>query len=53
MNDLAAQLKELQDREEYVREDGIWKWRRITAFLDVMKGFDANWGDARFLDTNR
>ena len=39
-------------KEAYVREDGVWKWSRITAFLDVMNPFEVNWAGAKFLDKN-
>ena len=25
--------------EEYVRQDGVWKWRKITAILDTQRAF--------------
>ncbi len=30
-------------REELVREHGIWKWRRITALLDVVQMLGHDW----------
>lgn len=39
--------------EEYVREGGIWKWRRIVALLDVMSPTETLWGDATLLRVNR
>lgn len=40
-------------QEEYVRDAGTWKWRRITALLDTVKAFAENWNGATQLETNR
>jgi hypothetical protein len=39
--------------EEYVRENGIWKWSKITALLDVITDFSTNWQGAKQLFKNR
>ena len=39
--------------EEYVREDGVWKWRRIVALLDVVGPADEFWANASMLRSNR
>ena len=39
--------------EEYVREDGVWKWRRIVALLDVVGPADELWTGAKQLRSNR
>ena len=39
--------------EEYVRVDGIWKWRRIIALLDVVNPADELWAGATLLRKNR
>ena len=39
--------------EQYAREGGVWRWKRITAFLDVHNSFGDNWSKARFVDVNR
>ena len=39
--------------EEYVLEDGIWKWRRIVALLDVVKPANVFWEGADLLRSNR
>jgi hypothetical protein len=39
--------------EEYVREEGTWKWRRIVAPLDVMAPTETLWSGAALLRTNR
>lgn len=39
--------------EDYVREEGVWKWRRITALLDVVMPGDACWTSATQLFKNR
>tara|TARA_B100000446_G_scaffold74809_2_gene70631 strand:+ start:17016 stop:17528 length:513 start_codon:yes stop_codon:yes gene_type:complete len=39
--------------EEYVRENGLWKWTKITALLDVMQPFDSNWQGAERVNKNR
>jgi len=38
--------------EEYVRENGVWKWRRITALLDVVAPGETPWAGASQLFTN-
>ena len=40
-------------KEEYVRIDGVWKWKKITALLDVQAGFGQNWNSARQIEVNR
>ena len=40
-------------QEEYVREDGVWKWCRITALLDTQKPFADNWADVVQVSSNR
>ncbi len=39
--------------EEYIREDGVWKWTKITALLDVQKSFTDNWNSAQQTNSNR
>jgi len=39
--------------EEYVREDGVWKWRRIVALLDVVGPADEFWANTSMLRSNR
>jgi hypothetical protein len=39
--------------EEYVREGGVWKWRRIVALLDVVGPADQFWTGAKQLFCNR
>ena len=39
--------------EEYVRENGVWKWRKITALLDVTNSFSKNWEGVTQLFENR
>ena len=39
--------------EEYVRVQGVWKWRRIVALLDVMSPNDKLWADATLMLANR
>ena len=39
--------------EEYVLEDGVWKWRRIVALLDIVKPADAFWEGAELIRENR
>ena len=39
--------------EEYVREDGVWKWRRIVALLDVVGPAEELWANATMLRSNR
>jgi hypothetical protein len=39
--------------EEYIREDGVWKWSKITALLDVQKSFSDNWNSAQQISSNR
>ena len=39
--------------EEYIFEDGEWKWVRIVALLDTVQQFDKNWNDARQMIKNR
>ena len=38
--------------EEYVRDDGVWKWRRIVALLDVLAPGVAPWAGVSQLFTN-
>ncbi len=38
--------------EDYVREDGVWKWKKIVALLDVQKDFSSNWHNAQYLTSN-
>ena len=40
-------------QEEYRREDGVWKWQRITALLDTQRSFEDNWTDASQVVSNR
>ncbi|WNC74185.1 nuclear transport factor 2 family protein [Thalassotalea psychrophila] len=42
-----------QYKEQYVKENGIWKWARITALLDVQSSFEQNWQSAKQITTNR
>ena len=39
--------------EEYIREDDVWKWSKITALLDVQKSFSDNWVGAEQIGSNR
>ena len=39
-------------KEEYVRIDGVWKWKKITALLDVQAGFGQNWNNAQYIEDN-
>jgi hypothetical protein len=39
--------------EEYAREDGVWKWRRIVALLDVLNPAGHFWTGASLLRQNR
>ena len=39
--------------EEYIRENGVWKWRRIVALLDVVNPSDQLWANATLLRSNR
>ncbi len=39
--------------EEYRRIDGLWMWKRITAFLDVQKSFSDHWAEAQLITVNR
>lgn len=39
--------------EEYIREDGVWKWTKIVALLDVMTDFGCNWSEAVRVTNNR
>lgn len=39
--------------EQYVRENGVWKWRRITALLDAIQPFKHNWSTAVQQNRNR
>ena len=39
--------------EEYIREEGVWKWKKITALLDVQKSFSDNWNKAQQISDNR
>ncbi len=39
--------------EDYVCENGVWKWRRITALLDTVQDFEKNWSAAVQLERNR
>ena len=39
--------------EEYVRRDGVWKWRKIVALLDVVAPGDTPWAGANQLHENR
>lgn len=39
--------------EELVREDGVWKWARITALLDVQADYAHNWQNASYVFANR
>ena len=38
--------------EEYVREDAVWKWRRIVALLDVVAPGETPWVGASQLFNN-
>ena len=40
-------------QEEYLKEDGIWKWRRIVAHLDVMGPTEELWNGAKLVRSNR
>ena len=39
--------------EDYVREGGIWKWKRIEAQLDVNHGLKNAFDGARYVEKNR
>jgi hypothetical protein len=39
--------------EEYVFENNIWKWSKITALLDTVESFTKNWNQSQQLTTNR
>lgn len=38
--------------EEYVRQDGVWKWRKIVALLDVVAPGATPWAAATQLSAN-
>jgi hypothetical protein len=38
--------------EDHVREDGVWKWRRIVALLDAVAPGECPWSGARQLFCN-
>ena len=38
--------------EQYVREEGVWKWRRIVALLDVVSPGEMPWVGANQLFAN-
>ena len=40
-------------REEYVREHRVWKWRRITALLDVVQMLGHDWAAVGRREGNR
>jgi hypothetical protein len=40
-------------QEEYIREDGLWKWKKIIALLDLQTGFSDNWQGANQIQNNR
>ena len=40
-------------QEDYVREDGVWKWKKITALLDLQTSFNDNWNSAQQINSNR
>ena len=40
-------------REEYIREDGVWKWKRIEAQLDVSHKLKNAFDEATFVEKNR
>ena len=40
-------------QEEYIREDGLWKWKKIIALLDLQTGFSDNWQGAKQIQNNR
>ena len=40
-------------QEQYVREGGVWKWRRITALLDVVQDLEHYWSAAIQRERNR
>ena len=39
--------------EEFIYEEGKWKWTKITALLDTVQQFDENWNNAKQLLKNR
>lgn len=39
--------------EEYVRHEGVWKWKKITALFDTFKACDAPWADAQLTRSNK
>ncbi|MEM1140586.1 MAG: nuclear transport factor 2 family protein [Pseudomonadota bacterium] len=39
--------------EAYQREEGVWKWSRIGAMLDVVNDMDMPWAKAELNRTNR
>lgn len=40
-------------REEYVRENGVWKWRKIAALLDVVQMLGHDWAAVGRREGNR
>jgi hypothetical protein len=40
-------------QEECRREEGVWKWQRIVALLDVLGPFEKNWSGATQIQSNR
>jgi hypothetical protein len=40
-------------QEEYLRVDGVWKWKKIVALLDIQTNFATNWQGAKFLTSNQ
>ena len=39
--------------EEYIFEEGKWKWTKIIALLDTVQQFDENWNNTKQLLKNR
>ncbi len=39
--------------EEYVRQDGVWKWSKIVALFDVQAEFATNWSRSKQRFKNR
>jgi hypothetical protein len=40
-------------KEEYVRQDGVWKWKRIEAQIDVVRRMRNAYKHAKFVARNR
>lgn len=53
MSALGAGFMSGRYEEDYVREDGQWKWRKIVALFDVQAEFATNWSRSKQLFKNR